>query len=306
MAAFSIIAGPSNGRMLYAGLSISAGKSEQSPFPSQKFKASLQLPPCLSPEAGRADTALLLLLLWFLRCLLSFLALAMLLLLLHQLHFLLLQLLCFFLSLFSFFRFRSSSIFRLFFFFFFFFNSSAPSDPYSRSAAPDATAAAASSTPSISNLKNRFAAKTLPKLLHFPPPLVLVLCSPSTPLLLPMLIILFQLLPPPTLLLLLHQLPSISNLKQRICGPKKRYTLPKLLYFPPLLILLTLLIQPLCFFRYLLFSFTCSRCSHFCNFINPATSQTDFATNEFYKRASCEERLSCGRFRHEKLWQSSR
>jgi hypothetical protein len=148
MAAFSIIAGPSNGRMLYAGLSISAGLSEQSPFPSQKFKASLQLPPCLSPEAGRADTTLLLLLLllllWFLRCLLSFLALAMLPLLLHQLHFLLLlQLLCFFLSLFSFFRFRSSSIFRLFF-----FNSSAPSDPYSRSAAPDATAAAAAAAAS--------------------------------------------------------------------------------------------------------------------------------------------------------------
>jgi hypothetical protein len=25
---------------------------------------------------------------------------------------------------------------------------------------------------------------------------------------------------------------------------------------------------------------------HFCNSINPATSQTDFATNEFYKRAA--------------------
>jgi hypothetical protein len=222
----------------------------------------------------------------------------MLLLLLHQIHFLLLQLLCF--SLFSFFRLRSSSIFRLLFLFF--FNSSAPSDPYSRSAAPDTTAAAAaSSTPSISNLKNKFAAKTLPKLLHFPPPLILVLCSPSTPLLLPMLIILFQLLPPPPtlLLLLLHQLPSISNLKKRIC--QKTKTLRKLLHFPPLLFFL--LFNPSASSD-TYYSLSSARdAPHFCSFINsinPAISQTDFATNEFHKRAA-KNALSCGRFRHEKL-----
>jgi len=183
------------------------------------------------------------------------------LLLLRQLHFLLLQLPCFFLSLFSFFRFRSSSIFRLFFFFFF-FKSSAPSDPYSRSAA------AASSTPSISNLKNIFAAKTLPKLLYFPPPLVLVLCFPSTPLFLPMLIILFQLLPPAADAAAasstpINQQPQKTDLRPQ--KKKKTKRLPKLLHFLPLLILLTLLLllQNLCFFRDLLFSFTSSRCSHF-------------------------------------------
>jgi hypothetical protein len=69
--------------------------------------------------------------------------------------------------------FESSSIIIIIFFFFF-FNSFTPSDPYSRFAALDATAAA-SSTPSINNLKNKFATKTLPKLLHSLPPLVLVL-----------------------------------------------------------------------------------------------------------------------------------
>jgi hypothetical protein len=287
MAAFSIIAGPSNGRMLYAGLSISAGLSEQSPFPSQKFKASLQLPPCLSPEAGRADTTLLLLLLlllWFLRCLLSFLALAMLPLLLHQLHFLLLlQLLCFFLSLFSFFRFRSSSIFRLFF-----FNSSAPSDPYSRSAAPDTTAAAASSNsinqqPQKTDLRQK---KTFPKLLHFQPPLVLVLCSPSTPLLLPMLIILFQL--PPTADAATASSTPIKQQPQKtdLQPPQNQKPLPKQLYFPPLLL------QPLCFFRHLLFSFTCSRCSPLLLQLHQLHQSSNFTNGFCCKRIlqeSCEE-----------------
>jgi hypothetical protein len=65
--------------------------------------------------------------------------------------------------------------FSIFFFWFFFFNSSTPSDPYFRSAALDATIVAVSSTPSISNLKNKFATNILPKLFHFSPPLILVL-----------------------------------------------------------------------------------------------------------------------------------
>jgi hypothetical protein len=149
--------------------------------------------------------------------------------------------------------FKSSSIIIIIIiiiiFFFFFFNSSTPSDPYSRSVAPDAIVA--SSTPSINNLKNKFAAKTLPKLLHFPPPLVLVLLQ---------LLYFFR--------CLLFSF-SCSHCRRRYCyfinshqsatsktdlqPHQKKKPLPKLFHFSPPLILLTLLLllQPLCFFRYL-------------------------------------------------------
>lgn len=113
----------------------------------------------------------------------------------------------------SFFRFRSSSIFRLFF-----FNSSAPSDPYSRSAAPDATAAASSNSinqqPQKTDLrqKNSRNCSIFSLLLFLFFVLLQLLCFFRY------LLFSFSCLPPPTLLLL-HQLPSNSNLKKRICSP---------------------------------------------------------------------------------------
>ncbi len=149
--------------------------------------------------------------------------------------------------LFSFFRFRSSSIFRLFF-----FNSSAPSDPYSRSAAPDATAAASSNsinqqpqkTDSRQKLSRNCSIFSL--LLFLFSVLLQLLCFFRC------LLFSFSCLPPPTLLLL-HQLPSNSNLKKTDLQPhpkkKKTKTSPKTaLFSASSYSLLTLLLQPLCFF----------------------------------------------------------
>ncbi len=93
--------------------------------------------------------------------------------------------------------------------------------------------------------------------------------------------------------------------KNGFAAPKKRRTLPKLLHFPPLLILL---FQPLCFFRYLLFSFTCSRCSPLLQLhqLHQSSNFTNGFCHKRILRESYEECLSCGRFRHEKLRQSSR
>ncbi len=214
--------------------------------------------------------------------------------------------------------------------FFFFFNSSASSYPYSPSSASEAPPFSAFSsstpllllililalllpillllllhqTPSISNLKKQICGKkklsrncsifSLLLFLFFV--LLQLLCFFRC------LLFSFSCLPPPTLLLL-HQLPSNSNLKKRICSPPKNKNLSQNSFI----------------FRLFFFNPSASSDTYyslspapdaphfFCSFINsinPATSQTDFAANEFYKRAA-KNCLSCGRFRHEKLRQSS-
>ncbi len=131
---------------------------------------------------------------------------------------------------------------------FFFFNSSASSYPYSPSSASEAPPFSASSSFSSSS---------------------------STPLLL--LILTLALLLPMLLLLQLHQLhqsaTSKTDLRQKLSRNCSIFRLLLFLFF--------VLLQLLCFFRCLLFSFSCSRrrrcCCFFINSHQSATSNNGFA-----------------------------